>query len=85
MIAGSQPATAIARTRARGTRPRAVARSALMTSMAEAPSEMAEDEPAVTVPFFGSKAGGSAARPSRLVSGRMTSSTSHSISAPSAS
>ena len=43
-----------------------------MTSIAEAPSEIADDEPAVTVPPFGSNAGGSAASAATVVSGRAT-------------
>ena len=57
MIAGSQPATAMERIFTRGLRPSALARSQLITSIAEAPSEIADDEPAVTVPPFGSNAG----------------------------
>ena len=61
MIAASQPATAIERIFARGVKPRALARSALMISMADAPSDKADEVPAVTVPPFGLKAGRKAA------------------------
>ena len=46
MIAASQPATAMERILARGFRPSALARSADITRIAEAPSDSADDEPA---------------------------------------
>ncbi len=74
MIAGSTPATAIERITAIGWMPRSWARWADMTIMHDAPSVICEDVPAVTVPPLGLKAGLSAARLSRVVSGRMVSS-----------
>ena len=68
--------TAMLLTRARGVSPSSRARLSLITSNAAAPSESAEELPAVTVPFTGSNAGFSAASPSRLVSSRITSSKS---------
>jgi len=68
--------------RAMGASPSARARSRDITSSAEAPSEMAEELPAVMVPRLGSKAGLSAARASRLVSPRTTSSWSNSAEKP---
>jgi hypothetical protein len=59
---------------ARGVRPKALAFSADITSIADAPSDNADELPAVTVPSFGSNTGFKAARASRLASGRMTSS-----------
>lgn len=55
MIAASQPATAIERILARGVSPNSLALAADMMSMADAPSDKADDEPAVTVPLTGSK------------------------------
>jgi acetyl-CoA acyltransferase len=57
MIEGSQPAIAIDFTRARIFRPSALAFSSLMISIAEAPSDNADEVPAVTVPFAGSNTG----------------------------
>ncbi|MNO73104.1 hypothetical protein D3C76_640630 [compost metagenome] len=74
MMAASQPAMAMARTLARGVSPSALARSALITSMAAAPSDRAEEVPAVTVPLTGSNTGRSWLRVSTVVSGRITSS-----------
>ncbi|MNP69318.1 hypothetical protein D3C76_1653990 [compost metagenome] len=74
MMAASQPAMAMARTLARGVRPSALARSALITSMAAAPSDRAEEVPAVTVPLTGSNTGRNWLRVSTVVSGRITSS-----------
>ncbi len=74
MIDGSQPAADMERILAIGAFPSSFAFSADMTRSAAAPSEMAEELPAVIVPFFGSKAGLSAASPSSVVSGRITSS-----------
>ncbi len=85
MMDGSTPASVIARIRATGSSPSACARSADITSMAEAPSEICDEVPAVTVPPCGLNAGGRLARPSRVVSGRMVSSCSTSASAPAAS
>ena len=76
MIAASQPATAIERITARGFKPNACARSADMSSIADAPSDNAEDVAAVTVPPFGSNTGRNAWNASRLASGRITSSMS---------
>ena len=66
--------TAIERTRARGFSPSSRARLSLISSIAAAPSERAEEVPAVTVPVTGSNAGLSAASASTVVSGRITSS-----------
>ncbi len=85
MIEGSQPTTAIERIRARGVKPNDFALDSLIISIAEAPSDKADDVPAVTVPFTGSNAGRKAARPDRFVSGRMTSSKSKRFNTPSAS
>jgi hypothetical protein len=74
MMEGSTPAVAMALTRAMGWSPRALARSRDITRRPEAPSEMAEELPAVTVPLLGSKAGLRAARASRVASSRITSS-----------
>src|SRR5438094_79139 len=72
---GSQPATTKPRKTPSGSMPSALARLADMRSVAEAPSENWEELPAVTVPPS-RKAGGSLARPSRVVSGRLHSSRS---------
>jgi hypothetical protein len=85
MMEGSTPATVIARTRAIGFSPRAWAFSADIISIAEAPSEICEDCPGVTVPPLGLNEGLSLARPSMLVSGRMVSSTVTDTSAPASS
>ncbi len=85
MIAASQPATAIERITARGFKPNACARSADISNIAEAPSDNAEDVAAVTVPPFGSNTGRKAWNDSRLASGRITSSMSHSCLKPFAS
>src|SRR5712672_4669263 len=61
--------------RARGVRPRALARASLMITVAAAPSLMGELLPAVTVPLAW-KAGFSLARTSREVSARGSSSVS---------
>ncbi|MCY1373834.1 hypothetical protein D9M69_611310 [compost metagenome] len=82
MIAGSTPATAMARTTAIGWMPRSWARWALITIMQEAPSVICEEVPAVTVPPFGLKAGFRAARLSTVVSGRMVSSKSNTLRKP---
>ncbi|MNE89799.1 hypothetical protein D3C77_571020 [compost metagenome] len=74
MIEGSHPTTAIERMRARAFRPSDLARDSLMINMAEAPSDSAEEVPAVTVPLTGSNAGRNAARLATVVSGRITSS-----------
>jgi len=74
MIEGSTPTTAKAFTAAIGVSPSALARLADITSTAAAPSEMAEEFPAVTVPPLGLKAGASRPSSSRLASGRTTSS-----------
>ena len=71
---GLQPATWKLRKMPRGRRPRALARSADITSVAEAPSESCEALPAVTVPPSFLNAGGSFASPSSVVSGRLHSS-----------
>ncbi len=75
---GSQPATAKPRKISLGLMPRAFARSADITSVAEAPSESCEELPAVTVPLplVLSKWGGRARSPSSVVSGRLHSSLS---------
>src|SRR6266404_25343 len=72
---GSQAANTQPRKKPRGRTPSAFARSADMMSVAEAPSENWEELPAVTVPPA-LKAGGSLARPSSVVSGRLHSSRS---------
>ena len=82
---GSQPADAVATIRAIGFRPSSSAFSADITRRADAPSEMAEEFPAVTVPPFGLKAGRSLARFSTEESGRTTSSLSTTIKQPSES
>ena len=61
MIEGSHPTTAMARMRARAFKPKSLARDSLIISIAEAPSDKAEELPAVTVPFTGSNAGRNAA------------------------
>ena len=85
MIAASQPATPIDLIRARGVRPSAFARSADISNIADAPSEIAEDVPAVTVPLTGSNTGRRPAKVSTVVSGRITSSWSMSFNTPSVS
>ena len=70
ITAGSTPTTAVATIRTSGLRPSALAFSSDMTSSAAAPSFSGELLPAVTVPMPGMNAGLSAARLSRLVSGR---------------
>ncbi len=57
MIEGSQPAMAIPLMRARIFKPSSLAFSSLMINIADAPSDSADDVPAVTVPFAGSKTG----------------------------
>ena len=76
---GSQPATAIPRILARGVKPNAFALAADITNIAEAPSESAEEVPAVTVPFTGSNTGRNADKLSAVVSGRITSSCSTNV------
>ena len=71
--------------RARIGKPSSFAFSSLITNIADAPSESAEDVPAVTVPDAGLNTGRSFDRPSTVVSGRITSSSSTKISEPSAS
>ncbi len=85
MMEASQPATPVESTRAMGSRPSAWARSALITAMPEAPTESAEEVPAVTVPPRGSNTGLSSAILSRLASARITSSRCTRIRRPSAS
>ena len=85
MIDGSQPATAIDTILARGLRPSSLALSADISNIAEAPSDNADDVPAVTVPFTGSNTGRKLARLSIVVSGRITSSKSYNFNTPSAS
>src|SRR5260370_14021193 len=72
---GGQPAVEEATKRARGLRPRALARASLMTTVAAAPSLMGELFPAVTEPLAWN-AGFSLARTSRDVSARGSSSVS---------
>ncbi len=60
----------------------ACARSADIIIIAEAPSESAEEVPAVTVPPLGLNTGRNAASFSNEVSGRMTSSISHNCLKP---
>ncbi|CSA83462.1 Uncharacterised protein [Vibrio cholerae] len=55
-------------------KPSALAFCSLITNIAEAPSESAEEVPAVTVPLAGSNTGRSSANPATVVSGRITSS-----------
>lgn len=74
MMEGSQPTTAIERTRARGVRPNSRALLSLITSIAAAPSDRADEVPAVTVPVTGSNAGRRVESASTVVSGRITSS-----------
>ena len=74
MIAASQPATAIPQIRARGVKPKSLAFCADMISIADAPSDKADDVAAVTVPPLGSNTGRNAANDCRLASGRITSS-----------
>ena len=69
ITAGSTPAEALATMRASGSRPSSRARSSLVTTTQAAPSLICEALPAVTVPPC-LKIGLSAARRSRLVSGR---------------
>ena len=71
----SQPAKTQPRKKPIGFTPSAFARSADMMSVAEAPSENCEELPAVTLPVA-LNAGGSLARPSSVVSGRLHSSLS---------
>ena len=85
MVEGSQPATAIPRILARGVKPSSLARSADITNIADAPSDNAEEVPAVTVPFTGSNTGRKPPSVSIVVSGRITSSCSMSVNAPIAS
>jgi len=75
---GSQPAIAKPRKMSLGRMPSCLARSMDMTSVAEAPSESWDELPAVTVPWplSLSKCGGSASRPSSVVSARLHSSLS---------
>ena len=76
MVTGSTPARANEWNRARGVRPRLVARSSLMMSTAAAPSVICDELPAVTLPSSFLKAGLSWASVSTVVSGRMPSSVS---------
>ena len=87
IVTGSTPARANAWNRARGVRPRLVARSSLMMSTAEAPSVICDELPAVIFPPSGLKAGFSLASTSSELSGRMPSSAvnSSSVSAPASS
>jgi hypothetical protein len=73
-MSGAQPAVAKATKRAIGFMPSAAARSALVTMVAAAPSEVCEELPAVTVPLVW-KAGFSFASASAEVSARGPSST----------
>jgi len=75
---GSQPTTAYPRRMRRGWTPSDAARSADITSVADAPSDNWEELPAVTVPWplSVSKTGDNLASPSALVSGRLHSSRS---------
>ena len=68
MIAGSTPAVAIDLTFARGFKPRSFAFCADIIKTAEAPSEIAEEFPAVIVPEAGLKTGGSPASASIFAS-----------------
>jgi hypothetical protein len=75
MISGGTPATAHEITRASGLRERRRASSSWATTRAAAPSTIPLALPAVTKPSFPNE-GFSAARPSRVVSGRRWSSSS---------
>ncbi len=74
MIEGSQPAIAIDLILALMVSPRDLAFSSDMISIAAAPSDRADEEPAVTVPEAGSNTGRNCDNPSTVVSGRITSS-----------
>src|SRR5207302_10448868 len=76
---GLYPAVANDRKRPSGLIPRALARSADMTTVAAAPSDICEELPAVTLPLAW-KAGLSASRASRDVAARGPSSTLKMIS-----
>ena len=82
MVRGGTPAAAEATTRARGFRPRAAARSALIKSSAAAPSFRPEELPAVTVPPSLRKAGLRRASDSTVVSRRGRSSVVTSSGSP---
>ena len=69
----------------RGVKPNSLALSADIINIADAPSDIADEVPAVTVPLTGSKTGRSVDRLSAVVSGRITSSSSTNVNAPSAS
>ena len=79
MMSGSTPPVAKLTKRASGVSPSALARSALITSTAAAPSENGLALPAVTEPV-GTNAGRSLASPSRVVSARGHSSVSNTVS-----
>ena len=74
IIAAGTPAVAIEIIFALGLIPKANAFSSLITTKHDAPSDKADEVPAVTVPFTGSNTGRSCARVSSVVSGRITSS-----------
>ena len=83
IIAGSRPTLAIPLIAASGFKFNSFALFSDIKISAEAPSAIAEELPAVTVPNLGSNTGLRADRLSKFVSGRITSSVSASIVVPS--